>query len=53
MGISRDGIEGIADSVGDLSSYTYQYAADVQEVWRYLKRHYGGRHIFREPLFET
>lgn len=28
---------GIADSVGNLSSNTYQYATDVQEVRRYLK----------------
>ena len=28
---------GIADSVGNLSSNTYQYATDVQEVMRYLK----------------
>lgn len=28
---------GIADSVGDLSSNTYRYATDIQEVRRYLK----------------
>ncbi len=43
---------GIADSVGNLPSNTYQYAADVQEVRRYLKG-VTGEDISLEKLFLT
>ncbi len=43
---------GIADSVGDLSTGTYQYAADVQEVRRYLKG-VTGEDISLESLYLT
>ncbi|MDE7444645.1 MAG: hypothetical protein K2N15_02900 [Lachnospiraceae bacterium] len=41
---------GIADSVGNLSSNTYQYATDVQEVRRYLKG-VTGEDISLESLY--
>ena len=43
---------GIADSVGNLSSNTYQYATDVQEVRRYLKG-VTGEDISLENLYLT
>ncbi|MBD5535933.1 MAG: hypothetical protein HDQ99_09810 [Lachnospiraceae bacterium] len=43
---------GIADSVGNLSSNTYQYATDVQEVLRYLKG-VTGEDISLESLYLT
>ena len=43
---------GIADSVGNLSGGTYQYAADVQEVRRYLKG-VTGEDISLESLYLT
>ncbi len=43
---------GIADSVGNLSSNTYQYATDVQEVRRYLKG-VTGEDISLESLYLT
>lgn len=43
---------GIADSVGDLSSNTYQYATDIQEVRRYLKG-VTGEDISLENLYLT
>lgn len=43
---------GIADSVGNLSSNTYQYATDVQEVRRYLKG-ITGEDIPLESLYLT
>ena len=43
---------GIADSVGNLSSNTYQYATDVQEVRRYLKG-VTGEDIPLESLYLT
>ena len=43
---------GIADSVGNLSSNTYQYATDVQEVRRYLKG-VTGEDISLESLYMT
>ena len=43
---------GIADSVGNLSSNTYQYATDVQEVRRYLKG-ITGEDISLESLYLT
>ncbi len=43
---------GIADSVGNLSSNTYQYATDVQEVRRYLKG-VTGEDISLEKLYLT
>ncbi len=41
---------GIADSVGNLSANTYQYATDVQEVRRYLKG-VTGEDISLESLY--
>ena len=43
---------GIADSVGNLSANTYQYATDVQEVRRYLKG-VTGEDISLESLYLT
>ncbi len=43
---------GIADSVGDLSSNTYRYATDIQEVRRYLKG-VTGEDISLENLYLT
>lgn len=43
---------GIADSVGNLSTNTYQYAMDVQEVRRYLKG-VTGEDISLENLYLT
>ncbi len=43
---------GIADSVGNLSSNTWQYATDVQEVRRYLKG-VTGEDISLENLYLT
>ena len=43
---------GIAGSVGDLSSNTYQYATDVQEIRRYLKG-VTGEDISLEKLYLT
>ena len=43
---------GIADSVGDLSSNTYRYATDMQEVRRYLKG-VTGENISLENLYLT
>ena len=43
---------GIADSVGNLSSNAYRYAADVQEVLRYLKGA-TGEDISLESLYMT
>lgn len=43
---------GIADSVGNLSSNTYQYATDVQEIRRYLKG-ITGEDISLERLYLT
>ena len=43
---------GIADSVGNLPSNTYQYATDVQEVQRYLKG-VTGEDISLENLYLT
>ncbi|MCM1499095.1 MAG: hypothetical protein NC124_11585 [Clostridium sp.] len=43
---------GIADSVGNLSSNTYRYATDVQEVRRYLKG-VTGEDISLESLYMT
>ena len=43
---------GIADSVGNLSSNTYRYATDVQEVRRYLKG-VTGEDISLENLYLT
>ena len=43
---------GIADSVGNLSSNTYQYATDVQEVRRYLKG-ITGEDMLLESLYLT
>lgn len=43
---------GTADSVGNLSSHSYQYATDVQEVRRYLKGVTGGN-ISLENLYLT
>ena len=43
---------GIADSVGNLSSNTYQYATDLQEVRRYLKG-VTGEDISLESLYLT
>lgn len=43
---------GIADSVGNLSSNTYRYATDVQEVRRYLKG-VTGKDILLESLYMT
>ncbi len=43
---------GIADSVGNLSSNTYQYAVDIQEVRRYLKG-VTGEDVSLENLYLT
>ena len=43
---------GIADSVGNLSSNTYRYATDIQEVRRYLKG-VTGEDISLENLYLT
>lgn len=43
---------GVADSVGNLPSNIYQYATDVQEVRRYLKR-VTGKDISLESLYLT
>ena len=43
---------GIADSVGNLPSNEYQYASDVQEVRRYLKK-VTGEDISLENLYRT
>ena len=43
---------GIADSVGSLSSNTYRYATDIQEVLRYLKG-VTGEDISLENLYLT
>ena len=43
---------GIADSVGNLPSNTYQYTSDVQEVRRYLKK-VTGEDISLENLYRT
>ena len=43
---------GIADSVGDLSGNVYEYAAEVQEVKRYLKA-VTGKDVALENLYLT
>ncbi len=45
-------MDGIADSVGNLPDGIYQYATDVQEVRRYLKR-VTGEDISLENLYLT